>query len=112
MRHSRVQRESERMWSTVQIVARVPGAARLHLADGIPLLCPEGQMFTAMLEGWRHQHLAGNLALATITARERAAHAFAVHADAFPWLWTARLARRVARDCARSGDYAATQKLA
>jgi integrase/recombinase XerC len=42
----------------VQIGPRVPGAARLHLADGIPLLRPEDQVFTAMLEGWRNQQLA------------------------------------------------------
>ena len=50
----------------MEIGPRVPGAARLHLADGIPLLRPEEQVFTAMLEGWRHQQLARNLALATI----------------------------------------------
>ena len=75
----------------MEIGPRVPGAARLHLADGIPLLRPEEQVFTAMLEGWRHQQLARNLALATITARERAARAFTAHADAFPWLWTAAM---------------------
>jgi Transposase IS116/IS110/IS902 family len=75
----------------VQIGPRVPGAARLHLADGIGLLRPEEQVFTAMLEGWRNQQLARNLALATITAWERAARAFTAHADAFPWLWSATL---------------------
>jgi hypothetical protein len=75
----------------VEIGPRVPGAARLQLADGIPLLRPEEQVFTAMLEGWRHQQLARNLALATIAARERAARAFTAHADAFPWLWTAAM---------------------
>jgi integrase/recombinase XerC len=66
----------------------VPGAARLHLADGVPLLRPDEQVFTAMLAGWRNQQLARNLALATIAARERAARAFAVHADAYPWTWS------------------------
>ena len=75
----------------MEIGPRVPGAAGLHLADGIPLLRPEEQVFTAMLEGWCNQQLARNLALATIAARERAARAFAVHADAFPWLWTAAM---------------------
>ena len=69
----------------------MPGAARLQLADGIPLLRPEEQVFTAMLDGWRNQQLARNLALATIAARDRAARAFAVHADAFPWLWSAAM---------------------
>ena len=75
----------------MEIGPRVPGAARLHLADGIPLLRPEEQVFTAMLEGWRNQQLARNLALATIAARERAVRAFTAHADAFPWLWTATM---------------------
>ena len=70
---------------------RVAGAARLQLADGVPLLRPEEQVFSAMLAGWRDQQLARNLSLATIAARERAARAFAVHADAFPWLWSAAL---------------------
>ena len=50
----------------MQIGPRVPGAAGLHLADGVPLLRPEEQVFSAMLEGWRNQQLARNLALATI----------------------------------------------
>ena len=75
----------------VEIGPRVPGAARLQLADGIPLLRPEEQVFTAMLEGWRHQQLARNLSLATVAARERAVRASTVHADTFPWLWTAAM---------------------
>jgi hypothetical protein len=50
----------------VEIGQRVPGAARLQLADGIPLLRPEEQVFTAMLEGWRNQQMARNLSLALI----------------------------------------------
>jgi integrase/recombinase XerC len=61
-----------------------PGVARLHLADGVPLLRPEEQVFTAMLDGWRNQQLARNLAFSTIEGRERAVRAFAVHAEAFP----------------------------
>lgn len=45
---------------------RVPGVARLHLADEVALLPPEEQVFSAMLEGWRNQQLARNLALSTI----------------------------------------------
>jgi integrase/recombinase XerC len=66
----------------------VPGVARLHLADGVPLLRPEEQVFTAMLDGWRNQQLARNLAFSTIEGRERVVRAFAVHTDAFPWQWT------------------------
>ncbi|MEV0226122.1 hypothetical protein [Streptomyces sp. NPDC050704] len=29
-----------------------PGAAQLHLADGVPLLQPEEQVFEAVLDGW------------------------------------------------------------
>jgi site-specific recombinase XerD len=75
----------------VRVEALVPGAARLQLAEGVPLLRPDEQVFVAMLEGWRHQQLARNLSLATIAARERAARAFAAHADALPWAWSAAL---------------------
>ena len=40
-----------------------PGSAGLHLAAGVPLLHPDEQVFAAMLEGWRAQQLARNLAL-------------------------------------------------
>lgn len=69
-----------------------PGSVRLHLADGVPLLRPEAQVFEAMLDGWRNQQLARNLALSTINGRERKVRAFATHADAFPWRWSAALA--------------------
>jgi hypothetical protein len=36
----------------------VPGAAGLHLLDGVPLLRPDEQVFEAMLTGWRNQQLA------------------------------------------------------
>ena len=64
-----------------------PGSAGLHLAAGVPLLHPDEQVFTAMLEGWRAQQLARNLALATAGRREAMVRAFAAHADAFPWQW-------------------------
>ncbi|MDT3440333.1 site-specific integrase [Pseudofrankia sp. BMG5.37] len=70
---------------------RAPGAAGLHLARGVPLLRPEEQVFAAMVEGWRNQQLARNLALSTIYGREKAVQAFARHADAFPWQWTAAM---------------------
>jgi len=64
----------------------------VHLADGVPLLRPEEQVFSAMLDGWRNQQLARNLAFSTVEGRERVVRAFAVHADAFPWQWTPLLA--------------------
>jgi hypothetical protein len=68
-----------------------PGVAGLHLAEGVPLLRPEEQVFAAMLDGWRNQQLARNLAFSTINGREKAVRAFSRHADAFPWLWSAQL---------------------
>ena len=65
------------------------GAARLVLADGVSLLRPDEQVFEAMLQGWRNQGLARNLAPATVTARERQVRAFAAHSAVFPWQWTA-----------------------
>jgi integrase/recombinase XerC len=53
------------------------------MASGVALR-PDEQVFTAMLDGWRDQQLARNLALATVAARERAARAFAAHANAYP----------------------------
>ena len=67
--------------------AGTPGSAGLHLAAGVPLLHPGEQVFAAMLEGWRAQQLARNLALATAGRREAMVRAFAAHADAMPWAW-------------------------
>nr|WP_324197985.1 tyrosine-type recombinase/integrase [Nocardia abscessus] len=69
-----------------------PGAARLQLVDGVSLLRPDEQVFTAMLDGWRNQQLARNLAFSTINSREKAVRAFAAHADAFPWAWSSQMA--------------------
>src|SRR5579859_3386576 len=41
-----------------------------------------------MLQGWRAQQLARNLAPSTIEGRVKTVMAFAVHADEFPWTWT------------------------
>jgi hypothetical protein len=46
-----------------------PGAARLHVVDGVPLLRPAEQVFDAMLYGWRNQQLARNLAVGTVEGR-------------------------------------------
>jgi integrase/recombinase XerC len=71
---------------------QAPGSARLHLAGGAVLLRPEEQVVEAMLEGWRAQQLARNLAFSTIGKRLAAVVAFTRHADAPPWLWTAQMA--------------------
>ena len=63
----------------------VPGAVRLHLAGGLPLLRPDEQVFRAMLDGWRNQQLAGNLARSTVEGREATVRAFAGYVSACPW---------------------------
>lgn len=68
-----------------------PGAAGLHVVAGLPLLRPEGQVFAAMLDGWGSQQLARNLAAGTVEGRRRMVRAFANHADAYPWAWTAQM---------------------
>lgn len=72
------------------------GAVELHLIDGSPLLQTDEQVFTAMLDGWRNQQLARNLAFSTLESRERAVRAFARHADAFFVVVVAADGRRVA----------------
>ncbi|GAA2970900.1 site-specific integrase [Streptomyces enissocaesilis] len=68
-----------------------PGAAGLHLVSDLPLLRPDEQVFTAMLDGWRNQQLARNLAFSTIEGREKTVRAFARHADTFPWTWSPQM---------------------
>jgi integrase/recombinase XerC len=86
----------------------IPGSSGLVLPDGVPLLHPEPQMFEAMLEGWRNQMLARNLAVATITARARQVRAFVQHCNVYPWQWSPVLADewfadlRSIRGCTRS----------
>ena len=55
---------------------QAPGSAGLQLAGGAPLLRPEEQVLEAMLEGWRAQQLARNLAFSTIGKRLAAIAAF------------------------------------
>ena len=56
--------------------AGTPGEATLHLDDGVALLRPDEQVFGAMLDGWRAQQLARNLAFTTIDKRLNAVRAF------------------------------------
>ena len=48
---------------------QAPGSAGLQLAGGAALLRPEEQVLAAMLDGWRAQQLARNLAFSTIEKR-------------------------------------------
>ena len=81
-------------WGSLRVSddGHAPGAAGLHLTAGLGLLRPEEQAFTAMLEGWAAQQLARRLSPGTVAARRRAVGAFAAHAGAFPWSWSAQLA--------------------
>ena len=78
--------------------AEVPGAAVVHLVDGVALLRPEEQVFAAMLDGWRAQQLARNLAFGTIEKRLAVVRAFAAQADALPWAWRPQLLDEWLRD--------------
>lgn len=68
-----------------------PGSAGLHVLAGVPLLRPDEQVFTAMLDGWASQQMARNLAAGTVEGRARAVRAFAAHANAMPWQWRPQL---------------------
>lgn len=77
-----------------------PGSAGLHLAAGVPLLHLDEQVFAAMLDGWRAQQLARNLAPATAGRREAMVRSFAVHAGAMPWQWGRRCWMSGSASCA------------
>lgn len=62
----------------------VPGSARLHLIDGLPLLRPDEQVFEAMIKGWRNQQVARNLSLGVRQRPGTHGRAFTRHADAMP----------------------------
>src|SRR5262249_53753876 len=68
-----------------------PGAARLHLVDGVSLLRPDEQVFATMLLGFANQQLARNLARTTVEGRENAVKAFAAYVNTYPWRWTAAM---------------------
>jgi integrase/recombinase XerC len=67
------------------------GTAGLHLVAGVSLLRPDEQVFQAMIDGWRSQQLARNLALGTVAKRLTVVRTFAGHANCYPWQWTAQL---------------------
>ncbi|RJQ66147.1 site-specific integrase [Pseudonocardiaceae bacterium YIM PH 21723] len=68
-----------------------PGAASLHLIDGVALFRPEEQVFEAMLKGFANQQLARNLARGTVEGRENTVKAFSAYTNAFPWQWSAAM---------------------
>ena len=62
-------------WTRVEVLCL--GPAGLHLVDGVSLLRPEDQVFSAMLAGFANQQLARNLARSTVEGRENTVRAFA-----------------------------------
>ena len=67
---------------------RFPGAARLHLVDGVALLRPEEQVFEAMLDGLAQPAAGPEPGPPTVEGRRTRVRAFAAHVNAFPWQWT------------------------
>lgn len=65
--------------------------AIVPLTPGIQLLHPAEQTFEAMLDGWRNQQLARNLAFATISAREAVVRRFHAATNEYPWSWNAAM---------------------
>ena len=82
---------------------QAPGAARLHLADGVALLRPGEQVFRAMLAGFTNQQLARNLARHDGGGPgEHGAGVRRLYVNAYPWHWTAASGGWVASGiCAR-----------
>jgi hypothetical protein len=76
------------VWWLVRPIGVVPGAAGLYLVDGVSLLRPEEQVFSAMLAGFANQQLARNLARSTVEGRENSVKAFASYVNALPWQWS------------------------
>ena len=60
-----------------------------------------------MLNGWRNQQLALDLAFSTIEGRAKAVRALTAHSDAFPWTWTPQPGpgHRMNTDHLNSGHY-------
>lgn len=63
------------------------GSGRLRLASFSPAAVAAGEVFEAMVSGWRDQQLARNLNPATIEARERVVRRFRIQTQAWPWEW-------------------------
>ncbi len=63
------------------------GSGRLRLASVSAASVATGEVFEAMLSGWRDQQLSRNLNAATIGARERVVRRFRSQAGVWPWEW-------------------------
>lgn len=71
------------------MVSRSAGSAALVLAGEAVPLHVEPALFEAMIEGWRHQHVARRLSPSVTRARERTVRRFAEYAEVWPWQWRA-----------------------
>jgi hypothetical protein len=94
-------------WLAMELDGPVPGSAALHLVSGVALLRPEEQVFAAMLEGWRNQQLARDLAFFTIERRENMVKSFAAATNAFRGTGRRRCWTNGSVTAARSGTSSA-----
>jgi hypothetical protein len=62
--------------------------SRLRVVGGEAESSPEQSTFEAMIDGWRAQRLARNLALATVESGSRVVQRFAEATGSFPWEWS------------------------
>lgn len=62
---------------------------RASLNSAVPMLHPDEQVWEEMLDGWRKQQLARNLAFQTIEQRERLVRRFQDSIGEYPWSWSA-----------------------
>lgn len=69
----------------------VPGAVPAYLRSGSAVLNEAENVWLAMLDGWRAQQFARNLAPSTVDARRSIVLRFRAFAESYPWSWTAGL---------------------
>jgi integrase/recombinase XerC len=64
------------------------GAARLRVVGESFEVSPEHGVFEEMVDGWRAQRLARNLAVATVESGARVVRRFCDEVGRYPWQWT------------------------
>ncbi len=79
----------------------VPGAVPAYLRSGSAVLNEAENVWLAMLDGWRAQQFARNLAPSTVDARRSIVLQFRAFAESYPWSWTAGAGGRVLHRAAR-----------
>jgi integrase/recombinase XerD len=63
-------------------------SGRVYVVGSVPVLHPEAQTVSEMLEGWRNQQLCRNLDADTVAGRARLVERFIEATNEFPWTWT------------------------